>query len=143
MSRNHWALRLSVGAIFWITASIHHDLVMDVENSVVGMFAYHASAALCDFLLLILSANVLVGRLSDDMQALFLAFMCLNFLGFLAYAAYISPVFYDMACLGLSYAQYLRIFMDDQYDALAHLLGNKLVRRPDINCKKLHVKKAQ
>lgn len=137
---NKWSTRLFVGLALWLAALVHQKTCINVANTPAGMFLYHGAAALFDFATLAVSAHVLEGQLSDDMQTLCLVSMLVNFCGWIAYLAYTPPITYNYAIGVLGYVQYARLFLGDSYDA--NRLGNYLVRRRDPSRPQLRAKEA-
>jgi hypothetical protein len=100
-----------------------------LPNTPVDMLLFHGSAALVDLLLLYLAPAVLKGRLCADSQKLLFVSIVGNATGWLLYMAYVSPIFYNVFMVGVTYAQLLRLFIPDRH---ADPLGSTLVRHP--NC---------
>lgn len=95
-----------------------HSLAMaSLPNSPGGMLAFHGSAALLDWLLLLAAPFVLSGRLCDHTQHLLLASISGNALGWLLYMAYAPPVFYNVFMWVLTVAQWLLLVVPDRPDA--------------------------
>lgn len=136
---NSIAKRALVALSLWLAAYLHLKLCADVPNTPEGMFLYHGGAALFDFATLAVSAYMLEGRLSDDMQALCFASMVVNFTGFLLYVAYAPPTLYDRVIEALGYVQYIRLVLGDH--ATFSLLGSDMVHRPPVSRSQLHFEK--
>lgn len=116
MQSNGWKARLNIGLALWITAYAHQKIAADVSNTPEGMLIYHGSAALFDLMALVISAHLLAGRLSDDMQSLCLIAIFVNSAGWFLYMAYAPPRCYQIALLGVNYGQCLRLLIGDSYD---------------------------
>lgn len=123
---NAWRSRLLAGLLILLAMRLHAVALADVANTPGGMLLYHGSAAVVDLLLLISAPWLLSGRLCDDMQAMNLASIIANFAGWIAYLAYTPPVFYDTFMQGLTYVQFIRLFIVDRH--VADRLGFDLVR---------------
>jgi hypothetical protein len=79
-----------------------------------GMLLFHTSAALFDWILFRITGHVLAGKLCDHMQALCIASMIGNALGWERYMAYAPPFLYNSFMWGLACAQLIRLgFGDD------------------------------
>jgi hypothetical protein len=124
-----WRSRLFTALLFFAAMEIHELSTADLPNSSVGMLMFHGSAALVDLILLYAVPALTKDRLCDDMQALCLASIVVNFVGWILYMAYAPPIFYNVLSWSLAYAQWLRLFMVDSNDA--HHLGFHLVRGAD------------
>lgn len=140
---NCWRSRLVLGLVFLVAAHMHGLVTESLPNSPESMLIYHGSAGAVDLVLLSCAPWLIHGRLCDDIQALCLASIVANFLGYLAYLAYFPPVFYDTAILGICYAQYGRLIVGDNNDDYARLLGFGLVRSADPRRPKLNIKEAK
>lgn len=123
---NGWRSRLLVGLVMLLAMRLHAVALADIPNTPAGMLLYHGSAATVDFILLFSAPWLLSGRLCDDVQALNLASIIANFAGWIAYLAYAPPVFYDTFMQGLTYVQFIRLFILDRHGA--DRLGLDLVR---------------
>jgi hypothetical protein len=106
----------------------HGWATAELPNAPVDMLLFHGSAALVDLLLLYAAPAVLRGRLCADSQKLLLASIVGNFAGWLLYMAYVSPIFYNVYMVALTYAQLLRLIIPDRH---ADPLGLDLVCHPD------------
>lgn len=123
---NTWKQRAAVGGIFGAVIWLH-DLTADLfPNTVLGMLAYHTSAALCDLGLLLLLPLFVCGKLRRDLQGLCALSILANFGGWLAYREWVSPSYYDGFMLGLIIVQALRILWADN---VTTSLGVPLVHR--------------
>lgn len=113
---NGWRSRLGMALLIFATMSAHSFLLAGVVNSPLGMLAFHGSAALVDFALLLAAPYWLAGRLCDDTEKLFFLSIIGNAAGWGLYMAYVPPVFYNVCMLGLSIAQWLRLLYVDRRD---------------------------
>ena len=102
---------------------------------------YHGGAALFDFVTLVISAHLLVGRLSDEMQSLCLIAMCVNAVGWILYLAWIPALVYNSALIGVSHVQYLRLLLGDHNGVDS--IRSHMVRGTAPWGAKLHNEKAQ
>lgn len=125
---NGWRSRLTLGALMWVAIQAHGIFTDSLPNSPWGMLVFHGSAATVDLFLLMCAPFFIDGRLCDDIEALCLASIVGNALGWALYLAYASPDFYNTYMWGLSYVQWGRLLLDD--DAINALRGF-MVRRPD------------
>lgn len=125
---NTWRVRCLGCASILLTMLVHARATETLPNSPVGMLAFHGSAALLDLLLLIAAPAALHGRLCTDCQRLLLASIIGNFVGWLLYMAYVSPIYYNCCMWALTYAQLLRLFIPDRH---ADLPGLDLVCHRD------------
>ena len=126
---NHWRYRLLTGILFWLVMQVHGEVTACLPNSPAGMFAFHFSAALVDFFLLVSASDLISGRLCGDIQTLCFVSIVVNFLGFIAYQAYVPPVFYNTAMWVLAYVQWARLLLSDRYDLDG--LGRNIFRCAD------------
>jgi hypothetical protein len=124
--RLDWPQRAAFCLLLALVIVLHTHAVSSVENSPAGMLVYHGSAMLGDYALFRIVPFALRGALCDDLQSLFFASMVINLMGWLAYVAYVSPVFYDTAIAAVTYAQYARLLLVDSDDALS--LWDRMVR---------------
>lgn len=124
---NTWRSRASAAAMLFALAETHSAATFDLPNSEVGMLVYHGSAATMDLILIYTLPALLAGKVCDDMQLLCLAFIVVNFVGFLLYMAFSPPIIYNTISWGLAYVQYARLFIldSDHVDSV----GGNLVRR--------------
>lgn len=127
---NGWRSRLMIGLAMVAAMLIHSNLVSHLPNTPEGMLAAHGSAALFDLILILCIPRLSFGRLCDDMQILCLVSMCANFIGWIAYIHYLSPVFYNTFQLGLSLVQGIRLLITDGDNAHNNQRVH-LVRGPD------------
>ena len=114
---NHWRSRVLTGLLFWLSMRVHSEALAFLPNTPGGMLAFHFSAAMVDFFLLVSVSGLVSGRLCDDMEALCWLSMIVNFFGFIAYLAYASPVFYNAVMWGITYVQWARLLVADRYDS--------------------------
>lgn len=136
MKPNSWQARLMFAVALWFANAVHRELVAGVSNTPLGMLAYHGSAALFDMVLLTGAPSVLSGRLCDDIQALCLASMVINFLGWIAYLAYAPPSLYNWMIWSCGYVQWARLIFVDRHDA--DHLGFDLVSGADRRRRQFH-----
>lgn len=129
--------RLLVALSIYGADKLHRFLFHSVENSVLGMLQYHGGAALFDFATIIIAAHLLTGRLSCDMQDLCFCSMVTNFIGWLSYLCWISPIPYNLMIEALGYSQMLRLLWTD--NNAAHNLGSDLVHRDYFGGKKFYI----
>ena len=134
--RDRFAVALAIGAI----ALLHRAVFGAVENSPAGMLWYHGGAALFDGATIVIAAHALQGQLSYDMQRLGICAMIVNFMGWLAYLAYLPPAPYNAAIVALSYVQWVRLLWIGRHDA--NHLGRDLVRWDHSGGTKLHFTEA-
>ena len=117
---NTWRSRLLLGLLFYSVGWAHDEIAYPWPNTREWMLAYHGSAAVCDFALMVCSAKLLTGRLSFDMQVLCWASIVVNFLGWIAYLAHSPPALYDALMLGVIYAQYIRLLFTGTINGYVH-----------------------
>ena len=122
---NSWRARGVAASLMLLATYGHGWATHQLLNTPVDMLLFHGSAALVDLLLLYLAPAVLNGRLCLDSQKLLLASIVGNAAGWLLYMAYVSPIFYNVFMVGLTYAQLLRLFIPDRH---ADPAGSTLVR---------------
>jgi len=103
---NDWRSRLLLILLFYTVGTAHGYLTDSWPNTREWMLAYHGSAALCDFALMVCAANLLAGRLSFDVQMLCWFSIVFNAFGWIAYLAYAPPAPYNVLMQGLMYVQY-------------------------------------
>lgn len=127
---NGWRYRVLLALIFALAMWLHSMVMADVPNTDWGMLQFHGSAAAVDLLLLYGSPRFISGNLCDDVQALCLASMIANFIGWIAYTAYAPPIYYDTFMWGLSYVLWGRLLIMDTGDVSnVTPMGHYMVRR--------------
>ena len=127
---NGWRSRLAMIAAIWIAFQAHASFAPYLPNSPAGMLAFHGSAALADLALIYCAPTFLSGPICDETQTLCLISIVANFIGWLLYLAYFSPVYFDLFMWVLGYVQSLRLLIVDSDDA--NHLGVHLVRGPNF-----------
>ncbi len=110
MILNCWKARLFYGLVLWASGIAHHEVLSGISNSPVGMFIYHITAAITDYMLLLCVPSLLCGRLAESMQQLCLLSMIVNFTGWVLYMAYVPPMPYNYAISVTGYVQYAILF---------------------------------
>lgn len=124
---NTWRSRLAVGLVFCLAMALHADLTANVQNTDSGMLLFHGSSAIFDLLLIYIVPIFLSGQLASDMEALCVASIVANFVGWIAYTAYAPPIYYNVFMWVLAYVQWARLFIMGGDDANYH--GLYMVRR--------------
>lgn len=124
-----WRSRLFAGLLLLAMTKLHAFSTADLPNTPLGMLVFHGSAALIDLVVIYAIPSMLTGSLCDDIQALSLGFMVVNFVGWIAYMAYAPPIIFNMISWSLCYVQFARLFIVDVDDVDS--MGLHLVRRPD------------
>lgn len=129
---NGWRSRLTLGALFWVAIQAHGIFTGPLPNTDFGMLVFHGTAALVDLLLLTCAPRFIDGRLCDDIQALCLASIVGNALGWAMYLANAPPDIFNTLMWGLSYVQWGRLLIVDDADDvdIAGRMGVHLVCRP-------------
>ncbi len=120
---------MRVLAVFVLVAiqTIHAFLFSGVTNTPLGMLAYHGSASLSDLAIVMVIPSIVRRKIAYDIQRLSLCAIVVNFIGWLAYLAYLPPVTYNTIVVALGYAQLARLLWMDRND-FDHM-GMHLVRR--------------
>lgn len=108
---NGWRSRLMVLAVLLLAPWLHSQVMADVPNTDEGMALFHAGAAAVDYLILCCAPRFISGRLCDDTQTLCIVSVIANCVGFYAYTAYASPIYYNTFMWGLSYVQWARLLL--------------------------------
>lgn len=134
-----WRARLLMVLCIALAAAGHAYAMRGMPNSPAGMLVFHGSAALLDLALLCSVPALLHGHVARDTQALMLASIIGNAVGWVLYMAYVSPVYYNVFMWGLSGTQLVRLLMVAD-DGLDHL-GVRLVRRGNRNSYHMHTRK--
>jgi hypothetical protein len=114
---NDWRSRVLLCAALVAGMIVHSVFMSAVANTNLGMFEFHASAACFDLMLLKSAPRLIGGRLCGDMQALFLASIIANFVGWIAYTAYAPPIYYNGFMWLLTYVQWARLLLVDRNGA--------------------------
>lgn len=128
---NDWLSRVSYGLLMYAAMRGHDLLLLGCENSPEWMLIYHGSAATFDLALLLAAQWFFDGKLCDHIEALSIASIITNALGWVLYLAYAPPFIYDLMIAGLCYVQYARLLiMDDTNVGDAYHMGFHLVRGP-------------
>lgn len=112
---NGWRPRLTLVAITVLVMELHSLLLANKPNTDEGLLGFHLSAAVFDLLLLNIAPRFVSGRLCSDMQILCLVSIVANYLGWLAYTAYASPIYYNSFMWGLCYVQWGRLLLVDHH----------------------------
>ncbi len=81
------------------------------------MLIFHGGAALADLALIHCAPAFLSGPACDDTQTLCLISIVANFIGWLLYLAFFSPIYYDLFMWVLGYVQSMRLLIVDSDDA--------------------------
>lgn len=131
-----WHQRLAFCLLLVLVFNLHDIATSELGNTPETMLIYHGSAMLGDYFLLRIAPCFIRGNLCDDLQRLSLASMVCNFIGWLAYLAYVPPVFYDLSIMAVTYAQFTRLLLVDGGDALS--IWSSLVRRLYIGRPQAH-----
>lgn len=124
---NGWRSRILTGAIFGASMGIHSMSTAHVSNTDGGMLVFHGSAALFDLFLFYMVPVFLSGQISLDMETLCIVSIVANFVGWISYMAYASPIYYNTFMWGLTYVQAIRLLILDDDNANAR--GLYMVRR--------------
>jgi hypothetical protein len=114
---NGWRSRVLLCALIIAGMIMHSVFMSDCANTDMGMFEFHVSAACVDLMLLKSAPRLVGGRLCGDMQALFIASVIANFVGWIAYMAYAPPIYYNVFMWGLAYVQWVRLLLVDRNGA--------------------------
>jgi len=125
---NKWRARLQMWLLITVFMILHGHATGSLPNSPAGMLVFHGSAALLDWLLLMVSPALLCRRLCGDMQWLFLASIVGNAGGWILYMIYAPPSLYNVFMWGLTVAQWLRLVIPDRHDANSSWLAVVLHR---------------
>ena len=123
---NGWRSRLFAGLLIALGWYIHSKATSGLPNTPYGMLAFHGSAFTVDLFLLYCMPRFVTGRICDDMQFLCLLSIVVNFAGWIAYLAYVSPVYYNTFMWGLAHVQAIRLLIVD--DDTTHTSRVHLVR---------------
>jgi len=102
MAKNTWRDRINVLIALFILQVAHQFIFGDLPNTLEGMLVYYGTAALADFYLIYVAAELLNGELGFQIQCLSLASMVTNAVGYFAYEQYLSHWFYDLTMWGIS-----------------------------------------
>lgn len=112
MILTEWQRRLVAGAAFFFISWIHaHSF--GFKNTPELMLIYHGSAVAADLAIIYIAGHALTGRVSFDIMYINLCSIVVNFMGFIAYMAYLPPSFYNTMMAGVIYAQWARLIWND------------------------------
>jgi len=136
MQSGAWKKRLLVALIFVLVQQIHRWLFSDLAPTDERQFIYHATAALCDFGLIVIATHLLDGQLAADIESLCYASMSTNALGWILFTAYYPPTIYNMVAGAIVYVQIFRLIWIGRNDV--DRIGNCLVSGPIVSGQKLH-----
>lgn len=136
-----WRARLATALAFLAAGYVQQVAFAGIDNSPAGLLAYHGSAALADLFMLMCASSILRGTIADDIERLCMASIVVNFFGWIAYLAYLSPVAYNAAILVIGGAQYMRLLYVGHNDAIN--LRRLMVRGRDTVGSQSHAQKAQ
>lgn len=123
---NGWRSRFLIVALFAGAMWGHSMATAWIPNTPEGMLLFHGSAALVELLLILLLPIISSGRLCSDMELLCFVSMAANFAGWMAYLAYLPPIYYDAFMVGLTIVQTIRVLLVD--DDTTHSSRVHLVR---------------
>lgn len=112
MNLSDWQRRAICGAAFFLI-SWSHAHSFGFKNTPELMFVYHGSAVLADLVIIKIAGHALTGRVSFDIMYINLCAIVVNFMGFLAYMAYLPPSMYNTMMAGVIYAQWARLIWTD------------------------------
>ena len=112
MMLTEWQRRLMAGAAFFVISWVHgHSF--GFKNTPELMLICHGSAVAADLAVIYIAGYALTGRISRDIMYINLCAIIVNFMGFLAYMAYLPPSFYNKAMAGVIFAQWARLIWTD------------------------------
>jgi hypothetical protein len=114
---NTWRARCSMLALITVIMLAHASATASMPNTPAAMLVFHGSAALLDWLLLLLTPYVLVKRVSRQTQWLLLASIGGNAAGWALYMAYAPPGIYNWFMWLLTVAQWVALILPDRPDA--------------------------
>ena len=113
---NPWRYRLLAGLLIFVVMQMHSLVTEALPNTPFGMLMFHGSAALCDLMLIYSFPSILDGKLCRNMEALCIASIVGNAIGWFAYLAYAPPFMYNFLMYALTYIQWGRLLMADNND---------------------------
>lgn len=123
---NPWRYRFAVALLILVVMWSHATVTDALPNTPLGMLMFHGSAALCDLILIYSFPSLVKGQLCKDMEALCIASILGNTLGWFAYLAYAPPDFYNCLMWSITYIQWGRLLMADNDDP--DFVGRFMVR---------------
>lgn len=141
MKAADWLGRLVFGACMWGIDYAHTEIFGNPENTMLGIAVYSCTAALCNTSTIVLSAGLLRGKASYDMQRLAYCAIAVNFLCFLAYTAKISPVviLFNTTTTVISYAQLARLLWPSNGDLIPYHRRFGFLRFASLQSTSLHL----
>lgn len=136
MHTGAWQKRLLAALIFVLVQQVHRWLFSDLAPTDEQQFIYHATAALCDYSLIVITAHLLYGPLASDIESLCYASIATNAIGWVLFTAYYPPTVYNLIAGVIVHVQIIRLIWIGHFDV--DRIGNSLVLGPSAGRQKLH-----
>lgn len=110
---NWWRRCLALGLVFMATGWAFDKATVGIENTPAAMLLYHGSAATVDLVMFRVTGFFVTAHLQRDIEALCIASIAVNALGWALYLAWTPPTIYNLLIEGLNYVLAIRLFMGD------------------------------
>jgi len=115
--------------MLFLLSGMAFDLFMaGYSRNEFGWTVYYAGAATVDCLMYRCVEKFLSGSLRRDIEALCIASICINALGWAMYLAYSPPELYNKAIAGVNYALAMRLIVMGGGDVFNYSYWRDLVR---------------
>jgi len=117
-----WHGRLSIAALICAGFVAHAYILRDIPNTLEWMLVFHGTAAAFDLLILFCARFLLSDDIRTDFEILSLLSALGNFLGWIAYILYYSPIYYDNGMYFLAIITALRLIIKGDHER--HIISN-------------------
>ncbi len=143
MQRSDWIGRLLCGAGIFGLGWLHAYFFGNPEGTRAGVAVYVCTAALANAIDIVLSAGLMRGKASYDMQRLAYCAIVVNFLSFIAFTAKNSPLVsaLNMAITVISYAQLVRLLWPGNGNLSPHPWRFGFLRFTALQSPRIHLEK--
>lgn len=110
-----WRARFLMWLLMAGVLLVHGAATAPLPNTPAAMLLFHGSAALFDWLLLLIAPRLLSGRMLDHTQWLLWASIGGNAAGWWLYMGYAAPSYYNVFMWWLTIAQWCRLAIPDRH----------------------------
>jgi len=111
-----WRRRLLIALLICAGFVTHAYILRDIPNSPEWMLVFHGTAAAFDLLILFCARFFLNSDIRTDFEILSLLSVLGNFLGWIAYLLYYSPIYYDNGMYFLAIITALRLIIKGDHE---------------------------
>ena len=111
-----WRGRLLIALLICAGFFTHAYILRDIPNSPEWMLFFHGTAAAVDLLILFCARFFLENDIRTDFEILCLLSVLGNFFGWIAYLAYLPPIYYDSGMWALTAITALRLMIKGDHE---------------------------